>query len=132
LCTHFLHCLHNIELFPTPLLQTPHGHLDDSSNGTEPTLQFITLVLPTLTLRPFISSSSFHFPSFSIKLSSDSAIITKSSAYSSSHGNPHPKCCVSASNTMVNSSGLSTEPWCTPTFTSNSSITIKMQSHNRI
>src|SRR6188508_3569267 len=75
--------------------------LDDSSNGTEPTLQFITLVLPTLTLSPFISSSSFHFPSFSIKLSSDSAIITKSSAYSSSHGNPHPKCCISASSTIT-------------------------------
>src|SRR6188768_2291692 len=122
MCTHFLHCVHNIELFPTPLLQTPHGHLDDSSIGTEQTLQFITLVLPTLTLSPFISCSSFHFLIFSIKLSSDSAIITKSSAYSSSHGNPHPKCRVNASSKMVNRSGLSTEPWCTSTFTSNSSL----------
>src|SRR5206468_8415686 len=54
--------------------------------------------------------------------SSDSAINTRSSAYNNSHGSPHLDCIDSASNTIINNRGLSTEPWCTPTFTSKSSL----------
>src|SRR5664279_3112613 len=81
-------------------------------------LQCITFVLLMFTLGPFNSSPSFQHLSFSINSSSVSAIRHKSSAYSSSQGNPALNSLESASNTMMNNSGLSTEPWCTPTFTS--------------
>ena len=42
---------------------------------------------------------------------------TRSSAYGISHGRPSLTLCVTASITIMKSSGLSTEPWYTPTFT---------------
>ena len=49
-------------------------------------------------------------------------MITRSSAYRSSQGTPERNSCDKASSTMMKSSGLSTDPWWTPTFTSNSSL----------
>src|SRR5206468_7988567 len=60
-----------MELFLTPLPQTPQGYLPDSSTTLEPTLHFITFVFPTFTFSPFISSPAFHFLIFSNRLSSD-------------------------------------------------------------
>src|SRR5206468_1477367 len=57
---------------------------------------------------------------------SDSAINTRSSAYNNSHGSPHLNCIDSASNTIINNKELSTEPWCTPTFTSKSSLMLSL------
>ena len=34
ICTHFWQLLHCIELLPTPLLQTPHGHLTPNTKPT--------------------------------------------------------------------------------------------------
>ena len=48
-------------------------------------------------------------------------MITRSSAKNSSQGTPTLKSLDKASSTMIKSSGLRTEPWCTPTPTSNSS-----------
>ena len=48
---------------------------------------------------------------------------TRSSAYSISHSRPSLTLCVTASITIMKSSGLSTKPWCTPTFTPNHSLT---------
>ena len=45
---------------------------------------------------------------------------TRSSAYNSSHGNPSFTPLVTISIITTKSSGLSTDPWWTPTFTSNS------------
>ena len=50
------------------------------------------------------------------------AMITRSSAKNSSQGTPTLKSLDKASSTMIKSSGLRTEPWCTPTPTSNSSL----------
>ena len=52
----------------------------------------------------------------------DSALIIRSFAYSSSHGQPVRNSQDRASNTMMKSSGLRTEPWWTPTPTPNSSL----------
>src|SRR5206468_4156724 len=98
-------------LHPTPTSLYP-VELSESDSATTPehTLHFITSLFPTFTFSSFISSPAFHFLIFSNRLSSDSAISTKSSAYSSSHGNPHLAELDNASSTIVNSSGLSTEP----------------------
>ena len=48
---------------------------------------------------------------------------TRSSAYSISQDRPSLTLCVTASITIMKSNGLSTEPWYTPTFTPNHSLT---------
>ena len=49
-------------------------------------------------------------------------IVTRSSAYRSSQGPPEQNSGNKTSSTMIKSSGLSIEPWWTPTFISNSSL----------
>ena len=79
-------------------------------------------VFPAFTLIPFSSIASFQVKSLQTHYSSDSTIITRSSAYRSSQGTQERNSRDKASSTMMRSSGLSTEPWWTPTFTSNSSL----------
>ena len=74
------------------------------------------------TQRPFFSMAAFHAFSLLLHCSSESAMITRSSAYKSSHGAPVRNSRERASSTRMNSSGLRTEPWCTPTATPNSSL----------
>ena len=74
------------------------------------------------TRRPFFSISVFHVCTFTSSSSMDSALIIRSSAYSSSHGQPVRNSLDRASNTMMKSRGLRTEPWWTPTPTPNSSL----------
>ena len=83
----------------------------------------ITLVLSSFIFRPLSLRHSFHFLNFSFNSSSHFPTSTRSSAYSISHGRPSLTLCVTASITMMKSSGLSTEPWCTPIFTPNHSLT---------
>src|SRR6478609_9371263 len=62
-----------------------------------------------LTLNPFASRLFFHTPSFPASPSRDSAIRTKSSAYSSSNGRPSLQSLDSASITITKSSGLNAD-----------------------
>ena len=82
----------------------------------------IIFVFPMFTRRPFFSISVFHVCTFTSSSSMDSALIIRSSAYSSSHGQPVRNSLDRASNTMMKSSWLRTEPWWTPTPTPNSSL----------
>jgi len=109
LCTHNLQQVHYNELLPSPLPQTPHGHLTAFCVIFCRSPLIMTLVLFISTLMPLFSMKSFH-----------SVIRTRSSVYNSSHGkasatlNSQDK----ASMTIKNSKGLNAEPWCIPTFTS--------------
>ena len=121
LCTHFMHKVHFIELASTPLPHTPQGYFLESTTFWRPTPHFMTFVFPTFTLNPFASNPLFHLCSFLFKSSSESANSTKSSAYNNSQGNPLSSNLLdSASITMIKSSGLSTDPWWTPTSTGKS------------
>ena len=74
------------------------------------------------TWRPLDSSPSFHALTRSTHSSREVAMITKSSAKNNSQGTPTLKSLDKASSTMIKSRGLRTEPWWTPTPTSNSSL----------
>jgi len=91
LCTRFLQLVHCIELLPTPLPQTPlpqtsHGHLTAFCVTFCHSPLIMTLVLFIFTLMPLFSTKSFYSLSLLIRSSSVSAITTRSSAYSNSHG----------------------------------------------
>ena len=75
----------------------------------------ITFVLLTLTLRPFPSIAFFHLPYLAITSFNDSPHKTRSFAYNNSINEP---CLTSlrTSITMMNKSGLETDPLWTPTF----------------
>merc|ERR1712002_691096 len=122
LCTHSSHELHLMEFLRTPLWHTAQGYLPCFLTGAELLLLTITLVLPMFTLSPLLSMPSFHSLSLTISSSMVLAMITRSSAYSSSHGHPVLNSMERASSTMMNSRGLNTEPWCTPILTSKGSL----------
>ena len=82
LWTHFLQLVHCIELLPTPLPHTPHGHLTAFCVTFCRSPLIMTLVLFIFTLVPLFSTKSFHSLSLLIRSSSVFAITTKSSAYS--------------------------------------------------
>jgi len=86
LCTHFLQLVHCIELLPTPLIQTPHGHLTAFCVTFCHSPLITTLVLFIFTLMPLFSTKSFHSLRLLIRSSSVSAITTRSSGYSNSYG----------------------------------------------
>ena len=73
---------------PTPLLQTPHGHLAAFWHTIWRSPLIITLVLFILTLMPLLSTFSFH--SFSLLISSSSVPLVwyKFSHWSSGHKSP--------------------------------------------
>jgi len=75
------------------------------------------LFLKFNTARPLLTTLSFHSLSLLIISSSVSAITSKSSAYSSSHGRATLNSLDMASMTIMNNSGLNAEPWCITTFT---------------
>ena len=79
------------------------------------------------TWRPWDSNPSFHALTRSTHSSREVAMITRSSAKNSSQGTPALKSLDKAPSTMIKSSGLRTEPWCTPTPTSNSSLWINLK-----
>ena len=114
-----------IELLPSPLPQTPHGHLA-AFCITFCCSQLVTiLVLFVFTLMPLFSTLSFHSLSRLIRSSSASAITTNS--YGKATLNSLDK----ASMTITNSNGLNAEPWCILTFTSKQkSSLINVQYHD--
>ena len=109
-------------LLPTPVRQMAHGNSPELCRRSSPVPQIMIFVFPAFTLSPFFSIASFQVRSLQTHSSSDSAMITRSSAYRSSQGIPERNSRDKASSTMMESSGLSTDPWWTPTFTSNSSL----------
>merc|ERR1712115_581060 len=111
-----------MEFLRTPLWHTAQGCLPCFLTGAELLLLTITLVLPMFTLSRLLSMPSFHSLSLTVSSSMVLAMITRSSAYSSSHGHPVLNSMERASSTMTNSRGLKTEPWCTPTLTSKGSL----------
>ena len=88
------------------------------------TLVFITLKTKDHYFHYFDSSPFFHTAIFVMRPSKISAKITRSYALSISHGHSTWNSHESASRTMVNSKGLNTDPWCTPTLTLNSSLKV--------
>ena len=92
-----------------------------SSRVSSPSPEAMNFVLVMFTWRPLDSNPSFHALTRSTHSSREEAMITRSSAKNSSQGTPTLKSLDKASSTMIKSSGLRTEPWCTPTPTSNSS-----------
>ena len=114
-----------MEFTPTSFRQTLHGcfTLPITCVISVPKDSHITLVFSSFILRPLSLRHSFYFLNFSFSSSSHFPTSTRSSAYSISHGRPSLTLCVTASITIMKSSGLSTESWCTPTFTPNHSLT---------
>ena len=107
---------------PTPVRHTAHGNLPESCRISSPSPEAMNFVLVMFTWRPLDSNPSFHALTRSTHSSREVAMITRSSAKNSSQGTPTLKSLDKASSTMIKSSGLRTEPWCTPTPTSNSSL----------
>ena len=123
LCTQRSQPSHWIALvLPTPVRQTPQGYFPDFFSTSRLIPDSIIFVFPMSTRRPFFSISVFQVFTFTSSSSMDPALIIRSSAYSSSHGQPVWNSLDRASNTMIKSSGLRTEPWWTPTPTPNSSL----------
>ena len=80
----------------------------------------MTSIFPAFTLIPFFSMASFHIKSLLTHSSRESAMMTRSFAYRSSQGTPARNSRDKAYSTMMKIKGLSTDPYWTPTFTSNS------------
>ena len=74
--------------------------------------QWSTLKVPLAIPCPSSIDTAFSISNYFV-----SATRTKPSAYSNSMGNPSLNSLDKASNTMINSNGPRTEPWCTPTLT---------------
>ena len=107
LCTQRLQPPQKIALEPpTPDWQTPQGYFPDFFRTSRSMPDSIIFVFPMFTRRPFFSISVFHLCTFTSSSSMDSALIIRSSAYSSSHGQPVRNSLDRASNTMMKSSGL--------------------------
>ena len=115
LCTQCLQPLQKMLLLPTPVRQTAHGNWPELCRRSSPVPQIMIFAFPAFTLSLFFSIASFQVKSLLTHSSSDSAVITRSSAERSSQGTPEQNSRDKASSTMMNSSGLSTDPWWTPT-----------------
>jgi len=119
LCNHFVQLVHCIELLPTPLPQTPHGHLTAFCITFCRSPLIITLLLFIFTLMPLFSTKLFCLLSLLIRSSSVSANTTRSSAYNNSNGKATLNSLDKASMTVTNSKGLNAEPWCILTLPEN-------------
>ena len=117
-----MHLEHRMDDLPTPVRHTAHGNLPESCRISSPSPEAMNFVLVMFTWRPLDSNPSFHALTRSTHSSREVAMITRSSAKNSSQGTPTLKSLDKASSTMIKSSGLRTEPWCTPTPTLNSSL----------
>ena len=87
LCTHFWQLVqHTVLNYYQRLYHRPHGHLIAFCITFCHSPLIIILVLFTFTVMPLFSTKAFHSLSLLIRSSSVSAITTRSSAYSNSHG----------------------------------------------
>jgi len=103
-------CMHSnggCAILPTPLAQTPHGHLTAFCRFP----LIITLVLFIFTFMPLFSKLSFHLLSLLVRSSSVSAITATSLTYNNSHGKLTLHSLDKAHMTITNSKGLNAEPW---------------------
>ena len=107
---HLLQWWQNIELLPIPFLHTPHGYLQWSTTHSTRGLRKTVLVFEMLTWSLFASKLLFPTVKWFSNASKDSSIITKSSSYSSSYGDPHQQSWDNVFITITNSRGLRTEP----------------------
>ena len=81
--TKIMICLQPLQkmlLLPTPVRQTAHGNSPELCRRSSPVPQIMIFVFPAFTLSPFSSIASFHTKSLLTHSSSDSAMITRSSA----------------------------------------------------
>ena len=78
------------------------------------------LCLSCINPQPLLLHGFFHINSLLTHSSRESAMMTRSSTCRSSQGTPARNLCDKASSTMMKSKGLTTDPWWTLTFTSNS------------
>ena len=123
ICTQCKHPSQKMELAPTTDRQTPHGHLPESFKEFIFQPEHIILVLLMFTRKPLASIASFQTLNFTNKPSIVSETMARSSTYNSSQGQPVRNSLDSVSSTMINKRGLRTDPWWTPTFTSNTLFT---------
>ena len=79
----------------------------------------ITSVFPVFTFSPLLSIPIRHFSDLLWRSSSESAMIARSSAKSSSHGSPFLHSSLIVPSTMVKRKGLRPDPWWSPTSISN-------------
>ena len=112
-----MHCQHWIEFTPTPLWQTAQGNAPESRRRSSLDPETMNFVFFIWTLSALRSIPSFQTFNLAMHFSSKSAIMTRSSAYRSSHGTPEQNRRDRASSTSMKSKGLRTDPWCTPTLT---------------
>ena len=119
---HLPHCTHKTELIFTLKLQMPDGStiLLDIPSFVMPR-RTITFIFPRLAFKPLLSKASFHYKNLFLRPSNVSLIGTKSSAYSNSLITPSLAHSMTTSTTNAKRKGDSTDPWCIPTLTSNSS-----------
>ena len=119
---HFIHNVHLIEFACTPFTQIPQGHFPEFTIIFPSLLPTITLDFPVFTVSPLSRMLAPHSATRLPSCSIIEAISTKSSAYSNLEGRPHLASLETTSMTTANNSGLSTAPWCKPTFTSTLSL----------
>ena len=82
----------------------------------------IISVFPVLTFSPLLSILICQ-PSHLLCISSSVSVTTaRSSANSSSRGNPRLNSLLMTSSTAINRNGLKPDPWCRPTLKGNSSV----------
>ena len=117
LCTQFRQLRQRVKFAPTPFIPTPNGNLTDAIIGFETScLKHMILFFP-FTLIAFSSSPSFQFLKFTFSSQTESATMTKSSAYYSSHGQLVLNSRDRASITIIKRTGLNTDPWFAPAET---------------
>ena len=123
LWTHRSHEVPKMELTPTPKVHTPQGYFGFLAEnlvcfavGTR------ILVLLIITSKPHDSSEVFQAGILSLRSARESLKIARSSAYSNSHGQLTLNSLDKASITIMNSKGLSIDPWSTPTDTLKGSL----------
>ena len=80
LCTQCLQPLQKMLLLPTPLRHSAHENSPELCRRSSPVPQIMIFVFPAFTLSPFFSIASFQVKSLLTHSSSDSAMITRSSA----------------------------------------------------
>ena len=89
LCKQFRQRKQKIEFPPTPFIHTSNGNLTNAIIIFDTLcLDHKTLVFPTFTFSPFSSRPPFKFFNLTFSSTSDSATITSSLAYNSSHVQP--------------------------------------------
>ena len=81
----------------------------------------INFVFPRLPFKALYSKAPYHFKNLFLNPTIISLIRTKSPAYSNSLSAPHLVNFVKTRTTTAKRKGDSTNPWCIPTLTSNSS-----------